>query len=47
MQMEIKRGVRESKNYIERAGDQRNLDVARATYVAEEVAIRNKNHYEK
>tara|TARA_B110000503_G_C6785145_1_gene264938 strand:+ start:327 stop:503 length:177 start_codon:yes stop_codon:yes gene_type:complete len=40
MQMEIKDGMRETKQYLERTGDQENIDVARQTYIAEEVAIR-------
>ena len=40
MQMEIKDGVRDTKQFLERAGDQENIDVARETYIAEEVAIR-------
>ena len=40
MQIEIKEGTRNKKEFMERAGDQENIDVARETYIAEEVAIR-------
>ena len=42
MQMAIKAGVRDKKNYVEREGDQDNLNIARNTYIAEEMAIRAK-----
>ena len=46
-QMEIKEGMTGEKQYLEMTGDQENIDVARQTYIAEEVAIRQKNQYEK
>ena len=47
MQMAIKAGVKYQDRVVEHEGDLENLNIARNTYIAEEMALRQKGMHER